>query len=112
MFELTIKDGAEADLRALAAEMSAATERNEPGTLDYEWYVSDDGRHLYLWERYADADAAMLHTATFGERYAKRFFDVLTPTRMVLLGAVDDRLRAAMAQLSPIVVSRADGFSR
>jgi quinol monooxygenase YgiN len=87
MFELTIKAGRESDLRALAAEMSEATRHNEPGTLDYEWYISDDGRHLHLFERYADADAAMVHTHTFGERYMARFFDVLTPTRLTLYGA-------------------------
>ncbi len=112
MFELSVKEGRESDFRALAEEMAAATERNEPGTLDYEWYVSDDGRRLHLFERYADADAAMIHSKTFGERYQARFFDVLTPTRMVLYGAVDERVRAGMADLAPEVISRAAGFSR
>ena len=40
------------------------------------------------------------------------FFDVLTPTRMTLFGAVDERVRAGMAELSPAVVTRAAGFSR
>ena len=112
LFELTINEGRDADFRALAAEMAAATERNEPGTLDYEWYVTDDGRHLHLFERYADADAAMIHLQTFGAQYMARFFDVLTPTRMTLFGAVDERVRAGMAELAPLVVSRAAGFSR
>lgn len=112
MFELTIKEGREADFRALAAEMAAATETNEPGTLDYEWYVTDDARSLHLFERYANADAAMLHTRTFGERYMARFFDVLTPVRMTLYGAVDERVRSAMAELAPQVITRAAGFSR
>ena len=43
MFELAVKAGREPDFRALMAEMAEATDRNEPGTLDYEWYVSDDG---------------------------------------------------------------------
>lgn len=112
MFILTIKEGRESDLRALAAEMSDATARNEIGTLDYEWYVSDNGRDLHLFERYVNADAAMIHTRTFGERYAARFFDVLTPVRMTLYGAVDDRVRSAMKELAPEVITRAAGFSR
>jgi len=112
MFELTINDGRDSDFRALAAEMAAATERNEPGTLDYEWYVSDDGRQLHLFERYADADAAMIHMETFDEHYMARFFDVLTPTRLTLFGAADERVRAGMAELAPQIVTRAEGFSR
>ena len=112
IFELAVKSGRERDFRALMAEMAEATERNEPGTLDYEWYVSDDGRRLHLFERYADADAAMTHLGTFGERYMARFFDVLAPERMTLYGAPDDRVRSATAQLAPEVMSRAAGFSR
>lgn len=112
MFELAVKAGRDADFRALMAEMAEATDRNEPGTLDYEWYVSDDGRRLHLFERYANADAAMTHLGTFGERYMARFFDVLTPERMTVYGAPDDRVRGALAQLAPEVMRRAAGFRR
>src|SRR5689334_10738520 len=112
MFELAVREGREAELRALMAEMSEATERDEPGTLDYEWHLSDDGPRLHLFERYADADAAMTHLGTFGERYMRRFFAVLAPERMTVYGAPDDRVRGALAQLSPQVMTRAAGFSR
>ena len=112
MFELAVKEGREAELRALMAEMSEATERNEPGTLDYEWYLTDDGRRLHLFERYADGGAVMTHLATFGERYVGRFFDVLVPERMTLYGDPDDRVRGALAQLAPQVMPRVAGFSR
>jgi hypothetical protein len=92
--------------------MSEATERDEPGTLDYEWYLTDDGRRLQLFERYADADVAMTHLATFGDRYMRRFFAVLAPERMTVYGAPDDRVRAGLAQLVPQVMARAAGFSR
>ena len=112
MFELAVREGREAEFRALMAEMAEATQRDEPGTLDYEWYVTDDGRRLHLFERYADAGAAMTHLATFGERYMARFFDVLAPERLTLYGAPDDRVRGALAQLAPEAMARAAGFSR
>ena len=112
MFELAVREGREAELRSLMAEMTEATERDEPGTLDYEWYVTDDGRRLHLFERYADASAVMTHLATFGERYMDRFFGVLAPERMTVYGAPDDRVRGALAQLAPQVMTRAAGFSR
>ena len=112
MFELAVREGRETQLRALMAEMIEATERDEPGTLDYEWYVTDDGRRLHLFERYADAAAAMTHLATFGKRYMGRFFDVLAPERMTLYGAPNESVRGALAQLAPQVMARAAGFSR
>jgi quinol monooxygenase YgiN len=112
MFELAVREGREADFHALMGEMAEATERNEHGTLDYEWYVSDDGRRLHIFERYADADAAMTHLGTFGERYMARFFDVLAPERLTLYGAPDERVRGALAQLAPPVMPRVAGFRR
>ena len=112
LFELAVKDGREADLQALMAEMVEATRADEPGTLDYEWYLSDDGRRCHVWERYADASAAMVHLGMFGRRFMKRFFDVLAPERLTLYGAADDAVRGALAQLGPVVMARAAGFNR
>lgn len=42
LLELAIKDGHVHDFKALMSEMSAATENDEPGTLNYEWWVSAD----------------------------------------------------------------------
>lgn len=112
LFELTVKEGREADFRTLMTEMAAATERDEPGTLGYEWHVSDDGRRLHLFEDYADNDAAMAHLGTFGERYMRRFFGVLAPERMTVYGTPDERVRGALKQLAPTVMARAAGFRR
>lgn len=115
MFELRVNEGREAELRALMAEMSEATERNEPATLEYEWHLSDDGR-VHLWERYEDEAAALLHLRTFGARFATRFFECMRPERIVVYGASGsagaDAVRAAMGELRPPVLIRAAGFSR
>lgn len=112
MFELTIKDGRDADFRAMIADMSEATFSNEPGTLDYEYYVSDDGRDLHLFERYENAEAALIHMGTFGKRFAGRFFDILAPKRITIFGAADERISGGMKDLAPTVMRRHAGFSR
>lgn len=112
MFELSVKEGRDGDLSALMAEMAGATERNEPGTLDYEWYLSDDGRRVHLFERYIHSQAVMAHLAAFNERYMKRFFGILEPKRLVMYGAPDEAVRDAMSQLAPEVLQQAAGFSR
>lgn len=112
MFELVVRDGRDADFRALMTEMVESTKGEESGTLEYEWYVSDDGRRLHLFEIYADADATMAHLATFGQRYMRRFFDILAPERMTLYGDPGERVRGALAQLAPAVLTHAAGFRR
>jgi quinol monooxygenase YgiN len=112
MFELAVREGREGDLRPLMAEMAQATERNEAHTLEYEWYLSEDGRRLHLWERYVDEAAALAHLRTFEERFAKRFFAILKPERITLYGASVEAVRSAMGELRPPIMTRAAGFSR
>jgi hypothetical protein len=92
--------------------MVAATEASEPGTLGYEWSTSSDGRVCHIYERYADSAAVMIHLTTFGEKYASRFGQVLEPVRTVVYGSPNAAVREALADLSPIYMQPAAGFSR
>ena len=112
IFELSVKEENDTTLRALMTEMVDATRAGEPGTLHYEWYLSEDGRRLHVYERYADAAAALAHLGTFRERYMTRFFTVLSPERMVVYGSPDAAVRGALAQLAPPVMSQVGGFTR
>src|SRR5690349_1738369 len=110
--ELSVKEGREDDVRALAHEMAESSQANEAGTLDYEIFVSDDGRRVHAIERYADAGAAIAHLGTFGERWMGRFFDALIPERTFVYGAPDDAVRGALAPLAPTYMRDLAGFSR
>lgn len=112
MLELQVQAGKEPALRDLMAEMVAATSANEPGTLHYEWNMSGDGQSCHLYERYADSAAAMQHIATFGEKYAERFFQVLQPTRFVIYGSPTPDVKAALAGFGPTYMTQVAGFSR
>jgi quinol monooxygenase YgiN len=37
----------------------------EPGALNYEWFISEDGTSCHIYERYADSAAAMVHMGHF-----------------------------------------------
>ena len=112
VFELKVKDGRGDELRALMAEMVDATQAGEPGTLDYEWYISEDGTRVHLYERYEDSAAVLAHLGTFGERYMSRFFGVMSPERVVIYGAPSAAVREALKGLGPTVMGQAAGFSR
>lgn len=112
MLEMQVQEGREDDVRALMEEMVEATRANEPGTLNYEWSFSEDGRVCHLYERYADSEAAMIHGGTFAARFAGRFLEVLTPTRFVFYGTPDREVIEAAAPFNPIVLKPAAGVTR
>ena len=111
VFEVSVKEGREADARTLVAEMVEAT-RGEPGTLDYEIHATEDGRRFLSFERYADTDAALTHLGAFGTRWMARFFDVFVPERMIVFGEPNDAVRGALAAAAPTYMREVAGFSR
>jgi quinol monooxygenase YgiN len=59
--------------KALVSGMVEATRANEPGALNYEWLISEDGTSCHIYERHADSAAVMTHMGNlgaFGERWA------------------------------------------
>ena len=112
ILEVRVGEGQESDFRALMAEMVAATEANEPGTLGYEWSTSADGGLCHIYERYVDCEAVMTHLTTFGDKYAERFAQVVEPFRTVVYGSPDAAVKEALADLNPIYMQPAAGFSR
>ncbi len=112
IFELEVQEGRQKDLRDLIAEMVSATQANEPGTLDYEWSISADGKQCHIFERYADSAAVLTHGEAFSKNFAGRFLEILKPVRMVIYGSPSAAVREAMADFQPVYMEFAGGFSR
>ncbi len=109
---LNIKEGELDNFKALVKEMVDATKANEPGTLNYEWFVSDDEKTCHIYERYADSAATMVHLATFGQDFAERFMAVLKPVQLVVYGNPNDEVRAALVAFGAVNMSQFAGFAR
>src|SRR3954462_13180207 len=86
ILEADIKAGQLDTLKALTREMVEGTQRDEPGALNYEWFIADDGKSLHLYERYADSGAAMVRLGNLGQKYAERFLTYLTITKFQCTG--------------------------
>lgn len=112
LLELELDPARAGEFTALLREMVTATQTNEPGTLDYEWSAEPDGRTGYIFERYTDSDAVLVHLNTFGARYAERFLTLAKPTRCTVFGTPDERVRKALAGLKPEYAAPLGGFSR
>ena len=84
----------------------------EPGTLTYEYHLADDGRVCHVYERYSNDAAAQQHIETFGVRFAKRFLELSTPTRLCVYGKPNARTRAGFEGFDPLFLAPFDGLRR
>ena len=112
VLELAINPGRFEDFKTLVAEMVEATERNDVGTLNYEYTISDDRQVCHIYERYRNSAAVMTHVETFRAKFATRFMDVLKPMRFVIYGSPSAQVKDALAGLSPVYMAPFKGFSR
>jgi quinol monooxygenase YgiN len=110
LFELELRPGCRADFAALVPDMVAST-RDEAGARAYQVFGNDDSDTVCVYERYADSDAAMNHMAIFGEKFAGRFMELVTPARFTVLGAPSPELVAALAPVGAVVHAPVGGFA-
>lgn len=112
ILELDINDGKSDDFKALMAEMVDATQANEPGAMNYEWFISGDGKHCHIYERYSDSAATMVHLGNFGAKFAERFLGMVSPTGLTVYGDPSAEARAALAGLGAVHMEQIGGFAR
>lgn len=110
--QLNVREGQLETFRSLLEEMTAATRSDEPGTLTYEWFLSEDDTVCHLYERYADAEAVMAHLGNFGSKFMTRFMDCLEPTGFHVYGNPDDQARAVLDGFGAVYFRSFGGFSR
>jgi quinol monooxygenase YgiN len=112
VFELAINPGRFEDLKTLMADLVEATQKNEVGTLNYEWAISDDQQVCHVYERYRDSAAVMTHLESFGANFAARLMEAVKPARLVVYGKPSAQVKDALAGLSPVYMAAFGGFSR
>ncbi len=110
--DLAIKDGQLENFKALAEEMAAATEANEPGTVNYQWYISDDNKTGHIFERFTDSAAAMAHLGAFGQNFAERFMATLDLVRFEVYGNPSDEVKDAIAGMGAVTMKPLTGYAR
>lgn len=112
VFELSVNDGELANLKGLMKEMVDATEANEPGTLAYEWFISEEGKQCHIYEGYEDSAATVVHLTTFKAKYAARLMSMGRATRFVVYGNPDASVRQALEGFGAAYMSTLGGFVR
>ncbi len=112
VLELNVKDGQLDAFKALAQEMSEATQADEPGATHNEWFANDDGKTVHIYERYADSAATMVHLGTFGAKYTERLLACAEPARLMVYGDPSEEVRGALAGFGAVHMTQFAGFAR
>lgn len=112
LLQVAVKDGQLDNLRSLMTEMSTATQNDEPGTLNYEWWIGDDEKTIHIYERYADSGAAIIHVGNFGSKFMERFMGAADPTAITVYGDASPELREALAGFGAVHMGAFGGFTR
>ncbi|MBY5944455.1 putative quinol monooxygenase [Photobacterium rosenbergii] len=107
--EAKLKDGKRDEFEAIMKEIVAETQK-EAGTLNYQYYISDDG-DVMVYERFQDVESAHIHVTNW-DNFAERWVAAAEPTRMVHLGDLPDDLRSRHAALAPLWLKPFGGFAR
>ncbi|MEM6461171.1 MAG: antibiotic biosynthesis monooxygenase [Pseudomonadota bacterium] len=112
LFTMKINDGSRDAFEDMIAEMSDHAKENEPGTLGYQWMISEDGSRAEAHERYRDSAAGLVHMKSFNANFAGRLMELVQPTGMIVYGEPDDALREALKAARAVFMKPAAGFTR
>lgn len=112
LLEVSIKDGQLDGFKELMGEMVARTHDTEPGTLIYDWLISEDGKVCHLYERYSDSPAVMAHLTSFGRYFADRFIAMTEPKNLFVYGDPSDEVKEGLAAFNPTFMKPIGGFAR
>src|SRR4051794_32500143 len=103
----SISPDAADQFRQLAAEV-LATIRGEAGTLQHDWFLSDDGAQCVVRETYADSDAFLAHLAASAPLLG-RLIELGGGIELDLFGAPSGALRDAIAAFQPRIYGYVQG---
>ena len=111
VLQCAVKDGQLDAFKELMEDMVAG-ESEEPGTLNYEWFISDDGSAVHIYEKYADSAAAVSHMKAFGDKWAGRFMGCVDVQRVTAYGNPDETAQKAIASMGAKQLATWGGFAR
>jgi quinol monooxygenase YgiN len=109
--ELSIKEGKLDEFKELANPIIEKVDANEPNTLTYEWYLSEDGSKCYIVETFKDSDAVMAHLGNVGDMFGP-LFEVAPLTGFKIYGSPSDGVRQTLEPFGAQFFEHFNGVTR
>lgn len=110
LFTLDVKPGKFEQFKGLVADIVASTQQ-EPGTLAYQYAVSEDQRTVHIYERYRDSAAFVVHVEQTFAGYAARFLSLVSVRSLVVYGNPNAGARQALDTFNATYMNLFDGFA-
>ena len=99
--------------KKLIREMSEVVETNEPDTLEYRFYLNEDGTKCIVHETYADSKATLSHNDSAASKtILPSIFNTAQLNRLDVYGNPNDELKKVLAGLNSHTFNLFTGFSR
>lgn len=96
----------------LLQDIVSEVEANEPGTLNYQWSISEDKKSAQVYERYANAESAIKHMANFAKKFGTPFFDPVVTKHLLVYGDPGEEVRNHIKEYHPKYQSPVMGLNR
>ena len=100
-----------AAFRSIAAQASTTVEAAEPGTLVYQWFLSEDETFGMLYEHYQDSDAFLAHLGNLTPML-DQFMAAIKIESVFAFGDVSDAAREALDGFGAVYGEMIGGFAR
>jgi len=114
-YELEVLSGKAGELREIARKMVASNEQDEPKTLIYNVYISEDEKLLTFLETWADSSAGLFHAERFATgEFVAQVLERTGAGRLCFYGDVSDEMKSWASENGFEVeyAHRIDGFVR
>jgi quinol monooxygenase YgiN len=85
--------------------------RLEDGVLVYERFLSEAGGRVFIYERYANCDAAVSHLRNFQKRFGESFGRLVKRHRFIVFGTPNDELKGMLSGFDATFARPMAGFS-
>lgn len=110
LVDFDIKSGRTDDFKAASEALFARTQA-EPGTLRYDYYLSDDGSRNVNIEVFEDADAFVAHNRNVAD-LVPTLLDAVERFSIAVIGDTNDELWAELEGVETMHFERLGGIDR
>ena len=114
LFEADMVQDAVSEVSEQVTRMVVLNELDEPETLAYRAFISEDGKRVTFMETYSNTEAMLFHDKRFTRHFANDPFRLTTNNRFATYGAVSEQHKS-FATANGFIVEYGDlvsGFSR
>jgi quinol monooxygenase YgiN len=107
----TINNGEVDNFKSMANGFVSSVQQNEPGTLGYQWYIGEDGKHCLLEETFESSEALLTHLGNVVPSLPG-IMAIAPITRLEVRGDPSPAAREALADLGASHFTHFAGFDR